>query len=157
VCEYCGCRQVPPIAELMAEHDDLVSEGDLVLRALAAGDREQALSHLERLVAHLAGHVAKEERGLFTALRDQQEYVDEVEALEQEHVSFDVAVAALEPGEPGFDDRVKALLTDLDHHVDRENVGIFPVSVVTLGARGWERVDRARQEHPTWVAHAHPH
>jgi hypothetical protein len=32
------------------------------------------------------------------------------------------------------------------------NPGIFPVSVVTLHAAGWELVDRARTNHPTFLA-----
>ena len=38
---------------------------------------------------------------------------------------------------------VTQLLDDLDEHVEREDLGIFPVSVVTLGATGWAIVDRA--------------
>jgi len=38
---------------------------------------------------------------------------------------------------------VTRLLHDLDAHVERENLGIFPVSVVSLGAAGWQIVDEA--------------
>ena len=152
MCEYCGCRQVPPIAELMDEHDALNVEADAVQRALSAGDHERAGELLESLVVHLADHVRKEEVGLFTAMRQQGEFADEVAALEQEHTDLDAAVATLGPGEPGFRERLAAVLGDLGRHIERENLGIFPVSVVSLGAPGWDLVDAARHQHPTWLA-----
>jgi iron-sulfur cluster repair protein YtfE (RIC family) len=151
MCEYCGCRGNEAIAELMDEHDALLDEGHLVRRALATGDREGALTHLRRLVAHLDTHVRREEEGIFTALRDADEYVDEVDLLEKEHDAFDTAIAGLDPDAQGFEQAVSALLVELDEHVERENLGIFPASVVTLRADGWERVARARETHPTFL------
>ena len=43
------------------------------------------------------------------------------------------------------------LLDDLAVHVEREDLGIFPVSVVTLGATGWAIVDRAHTESPSFL------
>jgi hypothetical protein len=48
------------------------------------------------------------------------------------------------------------MLRDLDAHVERENLGIFPVSVVTLHAAGWELVDRARADYPTFLDQKSP-
>ena len=152
MCEYCGCRQVPPISELMDEHDALSVEGDELQRALSAGDRERAAALLRSLVGHLTDHVRKEEVGLFTAMREHGDFVDEVEALEQEHTDLDEAVTSLDPDDPGFHERLAGVLAELGRHIERENLGIFPVSVVSLGARGWDRVDDARTEHPTWLA-----
>ena len=42
-------------------------------------------------------------------------------------------------------------IAELDDHIERENLGIFAVSVVTLGAPGWELVERARQAYPTFL------
>ncbi|MGZ4531785.1 MAG: hemerythrin domain-containing protein [Mycobacteriaceae bacterium] len=152
MCEHCGCRGVEPIAELMDEHLALLDLADNVLRQLAAGDRAAAAVTVNVLAGLLDRHVGREERGIFTALRDQGDFVEEVEALEEEHVTFDRALAGLDPAASDFDARVVALLHDLDEHVERENLGIFPVSVVTLGARGWETVGRAHSETPTFLA-----
>ena len=149
MCEHCGCRGVEPIAELMDEHLDLLELAGDLRRALDAGDRGAAAAALAVLGGRLDRHVRREERGIFAALRDQGDFVDEVEALEGEHLSFDAALAALDPGAADFDERVTRLLHDLDEHVERENLGIFPVSVVTLGARGWEMVGRAHAQDPT--------
>ena len=152
MCEHCGCRGVPPVAELMDEHLALLDEAHHIRRALAAGDQPQTVNRLEQMVRHLSRHVHREEDGIFEALREDGEYIEEVEQLEDEHQWFDGAVASLRPDDPGFPDRVIELLAELDRHVERENLGIFPVSVVTLGAAGWDLVDRAHAETPTFLA-----
>ena len=151
MCEHCGCRGVEPIAELMDEHYALLDEAHQVRLAMSAGNRGTALVHLRSLVEHLDGHVRREEVGVFAALRAQDEFVEEVEQLEKEHRSFDDAIAALDPEGEKFERVVSDLLRDLDEHVERENLGIFPVSVVTLGASGWEVVEEAHRAHPTFL------
>ena len=151
MCEHCGCRGVPPIAELMDEHLALLDEAHRVRRALGAGDRTGAFAQLGDLVRHLSGHVRREEDGIFAALRADGVDVDEVDRLEGEHRGFDTAIAALDPDAPDVEGRVAQLFRELDDHVERENLGIFPVSVVTLGATGWELVDRAHAETPTFL------
>ena len=152
MCDHCGCRQVEPIGELMDEHDALTVEADSLRRALAAGDRETAGALWAGLVRHLDEHVRKEEVGLFTAMREKGEFVDEVEALEQEHVDLDRWISSLDLETPEFHERLAEVLAELSVHIHRENFGIFPVSVVCLGARGWDRVEQARRQHPTWLA-----
>ena len=151
MCEHCGCRGVEPIAELMDEHYALLDEAHLVRKAMAAGDREGALLELRRLVGHLDTHVRREEEGIFTALREKDEYVEEVAMLEKEHSVLDAGIAALDPAGADFERAVLVLLAELDAHVERENLGIFPVSVVTLGASGWETVEAARHSYPTFL------
>ncbi|GAA2137098.1 hypothetical protein GCM10009844_03850 [Nocardioides koreensis] len=152
MCEHCGCRGVPPIAELMDEHLALLDEAHRVRRALGASDREGAFARLGDLVRHLAAHVRREEDGIFAALRADGEFVDEVDRLEGEHRGFDAAIAALDVDAADLEARVSRLFRELDDHVERENLGIFPVSVVTLGATGWELVDRAHAETPTFLS-----
>lgn len=156
MCEHCGCRGVPPIAELMDEHYALLDDAHHLRQALAAGDRTSAAARLSRLVEHLDHHVRREEQGIFAALREQGDYVDEVERLEGEHRAFDAAVESLDPDHPGFEGVVADLLRELDEHIERENLGVFPVSVVTLGARGWELVENAREQLPTFVSSTDP-
>jgi hemerythrin-like domain-containing protein len=145
VCEYCGCRQVEPLADLMDEHLRLLEiTGDL-RRDLEAGDRSAAVAKRAELVDLLGVHTRREEAGIFTALREQGDYVDEVDALEGEHVSLDRAVAALDLDAPDAVGTLDRVVADLSDHIDKENLGIFPVAVVTLGATGWEVVERAHE------------
>jgi hemerythrin-like domain-containing protein len=156
MCEHCGCRGVEPIAELMDEHLSLLDLAGDIRRALSTGDRPAAVARLEVLARHLTAHVRREEAGVFTALKNQGDFVEEVDTLEAEHVSFDEAVAGLDPSSAGFEDTVARLLRDLDDHVERENVGIFPVSVVTLGATGWDTVNAAHQASPSFLREQPP-
>ena len=76
MCGHCGCQAVDAIGELRDEHAALTDAADGVRRALAAGDRSAAVEHLSRLLPDLARHVAREERGIFTALREQGDFAD---------------------------------------------------------------------------------
>jgi hemerythrin-like domain-containing protein len=156
MCEYCGCRGVEPIAELMDEHYALLDDAHLIRKAMAAGDRESAYAHLKRMVGHLDTHVRREEMGIFAALRDKGEYVEEVELLEKEHVMLDEGIDALDPAGPDFERAVSLLLLELDEHIERENLGVFPASVVTLGVSGWDKVEQAREAHPTFLGEGPP-
>ncbi len=151
MCEHCGCRGVEPLAELMDEHLRLLEIGGDVRRDLVAGDTAAAVAGLEVIGRLLDRHVGREERGVFTALKDQGEFVEAVEELETEHLSFDAQLAALDPAADDFGDRVMELLEELSLHIAKENLGIFPVAVVTLGATGWETVGRAHDEEPSFL------
>lgn len=151
MCEYCGCRGVPPIAELMEEHTALVDLAHYVRHDLGAGNPAAAMSRLTGLVALLDRHVQREEDGVFRAMRTAGEFVDEIDALEDEHRDFASAIALLDPGSADFTAQVARLLDDLAVHVEREDLGIFPVSVVTLGASGWAIVDQAHSRSPSFL------
>jgi len=151
VCEYCGCRGVAPIAELMDEHSALVDHAHEVRQALSSGDPAAAMSRLTGLVAHLDRHVQREEDGIFRAMRGSGEFVEEVDELEAEHRDFAATIAALDSDASDFAATVTRLLDDLDQHVEREDLGIFPVSVVTLSAQGWAIVDEAHSSSPSFL------
>lgn len=162
MCEYCGCRGVAPIAELMEEHTALVDQAHHVRRHLREGDPQAATDRLAVLVAHLERHVQREERGIFQALRDTREFVDEIDELEGEHRDLAAMIGSLDEASAEFAAQVTTLLDDLAVHVDREELGIFPVSVVTLGAGGWQTVDQAHTESPSFLLDPtsqaqHPH
>lgn len=151
MCGHCGCGGVEAVRELREEHDALTEQAFQVRRALASGDRGAARVLLDEMVGHLVQHVTREELGMFTALREQGEFMDEVSALEGEHRALDAAVAGLDSEHPDFVARVTELLDDLDAHIEREDLGIFPVAVVTLGATGWSTVEAAHEQHPTFL------
>jgi hemerythrin-like domain-containing protein len=146
LCEYCGCRQVEPIADLMDEHMALLEIAGDLRRALLAGDGARASGKRDELVRLLAGHTGREEAGVFAALKAQGDYVDEVDALEGEHVTLDQVFAALDLDAPGVVEVLDRAVSELSDHVDKENLGIFPVAVVTLGATGWDIVERAHEK-----------
>jgi hemerythrin-like domain-containing protein len=134
---------VEPIAELMDEHFELLEIAGDIGRDLATGDHAAAERGLLELEQRLDRHVDREERGVFAALRAQGEFVDAIDGLEAEHVAFDSELEDLAPGSTDFERRVRRLMHDLSHHIDKENLGIFPVAVTSLGADGWDIVSRA--------------
>jgi len=151
MCEYCGCRGVEPIAELMEEHSALADEAYEIRNALGAGDGYQAMALLSRLAGHVTRHTGREEAGLFTALRDKAEFLDELGDLEGEHRHLDTALAGLDPDTADFGESVTRLLDELATHIEREELGVFPVSVVTLGVDGWDVVERSRTKSPSFL------
>lgn len=153
MCEHCGCRGVEPIAELMDEHLELLDLSGEVRRHLQLGNRSAAWEALGLLGHLLEHHVDREERGLFTALREQGNFVDAVDELEGEHLDLDEELSELDATATDFDERVAGLLDVLSLHIDKENLGVFPVAVVTLGAHGWDTVAAAHES----VPHAHDH
>lgn len=151
MCEYCGCRQVPSVGELMDEHAALMDEANRVRQALTIGDKKLAMQRLNRLAGHLQRHVQREEAGIFTALRDMGEFLDELNELETEHRQFHGVVTALDASSADFDAEVMRLFDDLGGHVEREDLGIFPVSVVTLDESGWRLVESEHTKSPTFL------
>ena len=127
----------------MDEHFELLDLGGAVRQALSAGHREEAWRLLAQLSSVLGDHVRKEEAGVFRALKDQGDFVEAVEALEGEHADFDELLSELGLDDVALETQVEALLRHLSDHIDKENLGIFPVAVVALGAEGWDTVSRA--------------
>lgn len=154
MCEYCGCRQIPPLAELMDEHFALLDIGAVLDLALRHGEHARVTETLTLLAGRLASHVSREEEGVFAALRAGGDFVEEIDDLEREHVDFAAdldELIALDPRDPELAGRVAAMMAHLSEHIDRENLGIFPVSVVTLGKSGWDTVAAAHAAHPTFL------
>lgn len=142
VCEYCGCHQNEFIAELMDQHARLLDLGDTMQRQLAAGENAQALTALREFVPLLASHTGVEERGIFAALKDEGEFVEVIEGLEEEHRTLDAQLSEL--GDPDALRRgLDTLLADLTDHIERENRGIFPFAYSTLPETGWVTVSDA--------------
>ena len=139
------------VGELMDEHAALMDEAELVRQALTSGDEQGVVETLTRLAGHLDRHVRREEAGIFSALRDKGEFLDELGELEAEHRQLHEVLSGLDTSSADFAAVVMRLFDDLGAHVEREDLGIFPVSVVTLGASGWQLVDRAHAESPTFL------
>ena len=154
MCDYCGCSEIPAVAELIREHDALVDQAGHIRLALSEGRPGDAMSGVTLLVEDLTSHVRREEEGIFRAIRDSGEFVGEVADLEEEHRDLEAAIEGLDAGSSDFGARVERLLDDLDVHVQREELGIFPVSAVTLGASGWDTVEESHARTPTFLRYS---
>lgn len=135
----------------MDEHTALVDQADHIRRALSGASPAAAMPLLTDLVARLDRHVRREEDGIFRALSTAGELLDEISALEGEHRVLEATIAGLDVESSDFEAKVTGLLDGLSAHIDREDYGIFPVSVVTLGAAGWAIIDQVHATSPSFL------
>lgn len=155
MCEYCGCAEVPAIAALIAEHDEIRAVARDASRAARSGDRATAAAAAERLLSLLAPHTRIEEEGLFPVMAG--EFADHVASLEADHDRIETALArAADPGcdDPDWAIALDAALADLFTHILREQDGLFPASLAVLRPADWETLDGVRVRVTTVAAPA---
>ncbi|HIT77035.1 MAG TPA: hemerythrin domain-containing protein [Candidatus Avipropionibacterium avicola] len=146
MCEYCGCRQNPAIGQLMDEHDQLLTQIDAAQRALANGDGPALERCLAEFSALLTQHTGLEERGIFAAMVTADEFTETIEQLTEEHRSLDRVLARLDTTADDLADQLAEMARDLAEHIDKENNGIFPASVVSLHPQEWAIVEQAHAQ-----------
>ncbi len=145
MCEYCGCQALAVIGELTREHDlvgSLMSE----VRAAHASEDTARMAGLARQIAAVLGpHTAVEEDGLFPPLA--ADFPDQVAALEAEHRRIEAVLgeaAAGIPADPAWPGRLIGTLAMLREHILKEQDGVFPAALASLGTADWEAVEAAR-------------
>jgi len=136
MCNYCGCRAIPAIAELTDQHEEIAEVAGDLERAIAAGRWPDATEHLAALRRLLAPHVALEEAGLFSVMGALDEFAEGVATLYDDHDDID---SALDEPSPDWS-RVRAAVHQLFEHIDREEHGLFPASLATFTNDQWDRV-----------------
>jgi hemerythrin-like domain-containing protein len=147
MCEYCGCQDVPAIAQLTSEHDDIRAVGRDAACAGRTGDHPAAVVAAKRLLELLEPHTAVEERGLFPAMAE--EFAEHVASLESDHRRIEHALAEIESGgDPldGWAERLDAALSELFDHILREQDGLFPATLSVLSPQQWDALDDVRAE-----------
>ena len=82
--------------------------------------------------------------------------VEAITELRDEHVALTragdrVRRAMKDADRPAALGQLTTLVSWLTRHVEREERGIFTVSVVTLGATGWATVGHAHAAHPSFL------
>ena len=138
MCSYCGCRSIGVIGRFSTEHDDLINVAGLLRRAVAAGRADEVAELVDDVSGLLTPHTDAEEAGLFTVLRRDEDFTDHIENLCLEHVDLDDLLARIRAGEH---DLVERFDTELRSHIAREENGLFPASLTTLGGEEWAEVD----------------
>ncbi len=145
MCEYCGCQDVPAIAELTAEHEAIVNLMGEVRAALDHVRAEDVAYGCQRILAVLRPHVQVEEQALFPPMR--AEFPEQIDGLLAEHDQIERVLAeagtAAAAG-PGWPQRLLAALHDLREHILKEQDGVFPASLAILTPEHWEVIDRIR-------------
>lgn len=137
MCSYCGCRSIGIIGRFSTEHDQLVNVTGLLRRAVADG-RTDVTDLVDDVARLLHPHTDAEEVGLFAVLRRDEDFGGHIATLCGEHVELDDLLARIRAGETHLVDRFD---TDLRSHIQREENGLFPASLTTLGGDEWDEVD----------------
>lgn len=145
MCEYCGCQVLATIDELTREHDLVVNLMGEV-RAAHAGADLVRMAELARAIALVLGpHTEVEEHGLFPALT--ADFPDHIADLTAEHRRVEEVLgeaSAGTPADPAWPARLVQALALLREHIFKEQDGVFPAALTSLGTADWEAAEAVR-------------
>jgi hemerythrin-like domain-containing protein len=147
MCDYCGCRSEPPIAELGQEHAEILWHISQLEAVIHKRDIVESKRLFQHLLEHLRPHVEKENSGLFAQLRAEGELIEEVDTLEGEHHGIWTFVAELPDGHDEWFAACTSFIATMQEHIHIEEYDLFPAAFQTLSNTGWIAV-RAVHEHP---------
>lgn len=132
MCDYCGCRDEPPLDELMNEHDRIMGLVRHIVDDPAAVDADGTplRAELRRL---LVMHATKEERALYPLLIDYDELDEPTRAgYEREHEEL---LARVDSGRFGVEDS-----NVLAAHIQAEELELFPAARFAFDDDAWNRM-----------------
>jgi hypothetical protein len=138
MCNYCGCRAFPLIARLSVEHEAVANAAGRLRRAITGGEGDPLMA-LDDLLALLLPHTTVEEVGLFAELRAEGSLSEAVDQLCAEHDDIHGVLGVVDRSAPDWPPVLDAL-ERLYRHIDNEEHGLFPASVVALPMDAWDRV-----------------
>jgi hypothetical protein len=139
MCDYCGCRSRPLIAEFGDEHERIADLSGELRRQIVAGTDDEAVAvGARRLVEVLAAHSAREVGGLYVEL--DASGID-TGAMHAEHHHIDDALADAAAGRVDRSALVQALDL-LARHVHDEEYDLFPAAHQLLDDAAWDRIQR---------------
>lgn len=147
MCEYCGCQNVPAIAALTAEHDELRAVARDAAAAARSGDRTAAAAAARQLLTLLHPHTQIEEQALFPAMAG--EFAEHVASLLDDHHRIGHALAVIaDPADARatWVQDLAAALAELFTHILREQDGLFPATLSVLTPADWDHLDQVRTE-----------
>jgi hemerythrin-like domain-containing protein len=147
MCSYCGCRNIPMIAKLNAEHDAIVNASHRLQTALGDGDPDLAREGANEVSMLLHPHTAREELGVFAELKLDTMFTAHIESLCAEHDELDRLLEGISQGRLTL---ITETLTLLNNHINREENGLFPAALAYLDDEQWDRIHRPA------LMHSHP-
>lgn len=137
MCSYCGCRNIPLIAQLTRQHEDITNSTTALRAAARNDDRPGAAAAVGALGLLMHPHTHLEEHGLFAEMRKDDSFTEHIDSLCAEHQDIDKLSEAVAAGDLS---RVGPLLTLLANHIDREENGVFPAALAALDNEQWDRL-----------------
>lgn len=138
VCDHCGCRELPPIGELMGEHDRIMNLAwRIVEDPDAVNENGDPLKpELRRL---LEMHATKEERALYPLLIESGDMeAGDRSVFEEEHRDLLALVDS-----DTFDAEGSNVLAA---HIEAEENDLFPSTMFAFDDDAWALMDRVSSE-----------
>lgn len=149
MCHYCGCRNISPIRDYIAEHERVTNLGGDAVRAIDAGDLEKAIRCVQEMAVLLAAHWQGEENGIFRVMQREEEFAGYIAPLIEEHRELAELLATVDVGDSTDQQRIRLAVTELEEHISKEEDGLFPASLIALSGRDWDEVMSAWHDaHP---------
>jgi len=139
MCSYCGCREIPMIAKLNAEHDAIVNSTYALQVALREQNVESAKTAGKILGELLHPHTHREQVGLFAEMKKDELFTEHIASLCAEHDELDGELCLIAAGDLT---RITAMITLLNNHIDREENGLFPAALAYLDDSQWDTIQR---------------
>ncbi|MFG2085879.1 hemerythrin domain-containing protein [Spirillospora sp. NPDC048824] len=131
------------IGQLSQEHWEIGETAGGLRRAIVQGRYGAAATMLDELLARLLPHTATEENGLFAELRAEGSLAEEVERLCAEHDDIHAVLGGIDRADPDWPAVLEAL-GKLREHIDHEEHGLFPSSIIMLPIAAWDRITPER-------------
>ena len=141
---------MPLIRDYVAEHERATDLGDNAIRAIDRADFGVAKEFIDAMAKGLERHWKGEENGIFRVMgAHDQQYADYVAPLIVEHRELQLLLATADVSEPADQQRLREAFEQLDEHISKEEDGLFPASVVTMGGADWnESMSAWSDAHP---------
>jgi hemerythrin-like domain-containing protein len=144
MCDYCDCRSHPQIASLSDDHEAMLLMLASLSAALTTDDADLAHGLLSELHHLLDAHGVREERGIFTELRDAVTDDDYVGMFEQDHQRLHELF--VQGGGADWRRAASEIVKSLNEHILREETDLFPAAHQMLTPDQWRAVDSATLE-----------
>ena len=154
MCSYCGCRNIPMIAKLNAEHDAIVNSSYALEIAFRDQDVEAARTACKELGGLLHPHTRREQLGLFAEMEKDELFTEHVASLCAEHDQLDADLEAIDAGDLT---RIPTMIALLNNHIDREENGLFPAALAYLDDTQWDTIHRPELMNGPQDGHPHLH
>ncbi|MBX7159851.1 MAG: hypothetical protein K1X95_06120 [Acidimicrobiia bacterium] len=130
MCDHCGCRSFAPIAELTAEHEEILAAAWELAESGRSGHAIPTGTQ-ERLLVLLEVHAAKEETGLYPELVGLGGLTaQDCAGLEAEHRALRAAIAS-----GAFDRRG---YYELAAHIEVEELELFSAARFSFDEHDWD-------------------
>lgn len=143
MCDYCGCRSRPLVAQLAVDHERIAVLVSAARRALDDDDRVAARPVLDELGTLLRAHDELEEGGIYPELIAAGLGSP---ALQADHEAVDAAIRRALADAPGAWADLPAALDRLTTHIATEEYDVFPAAHQVLSDPAWDRIERHRAE-----------